>query len=133
MQTTPPMGQQQAKFMAVKQADVPDTYSPDWLTKLDGRTRVAQIVNERLYALEQDLGGHERLSYQRRSLAKRAVWMEAIIEKQEAALARDQEVDLGKLAQAVNTLMGILRTLGLDRQTLDVSLADYLHQKDSAP
>ncbi|WFM70987.1 hypothetical protein [Halomonas sp. CKK8] len=119
--------------MAIKQADIPDTYSPDWLTKLDGRTRVAQIVNERLYALEQDLGGYERLSYQRRSLAKRAVWMEAIIEKQEAALARDQEVDLGKLAQAVNTLMGILRTLGLDRQTIDVSLAEYVKKQESSP
>ena len=116
--------------MAAKQQDIPQQYSPDWLEKLDGRTALARAVNDRYSALAADLGGHERLSYQRRSLAKRAIWMEAIIEQQEAALARGEEVDQGKLTQAVNTLSGLWKTLGLERAARDVpDLQTYLKQR----
>lgn len=109
---------------------IPERYSHDWLESLDGRTRIARAVRERLTALETDLGGRDNLSYQRRSLAKRAVWLEAIIEQQEAALARGEGVDQGKLTQAVNSLIGLLKTLGLERQAKDVpSLHKYISAK----
>ena len=98
-----------------KQTEIPASYSPDFLEKLDGRSNIAKAITSRLQALETDLGGRDALSYQQRSLIKRAVWMEAIIEQQEAALARGEEVDQGKLTQAVNSLIGLLKTLGLQR------------------
>lgn len=116
-----------------KNAEIPTSYSADWLEKLDGRTQLARAVNERYTHLTNDLGGHDALSYQRRSLAKRAIWIEAVIEQQEAAMARGEEVDQGKLTQAVNSLMGVLKTLGLDRKTKDVpNLSDYLRAKAHA-
>ena len=108
----------------------PEKYSHDWLEKLDQRTNLAKAVNERLHVLTTDLGGMEYLSYQQRSLAKRAIWMEAIIEQQEAALSRGEDIDQGKLTQAVNSLIGLLKTLGLERKTRDVpDLATFLQQR----
>jgi hypothetical protein len=108
----------------------PDRYSQDWVSKLDNRTRLASVVNERLQALSADLGDWESLSYQRRSLIKRVVWLEIVIEQQEAALSRNEETDQGKLTQAVNSLIGLLKTLGLDRVSRDVAdLSQYLAGK----
>jgi len=116
-----------------KPQDLPDRYTPDWLEKLDGRTRLAQVVNDRLQILTTDLGGFDSLSYQQRSLAKRAIWMEAVIEQQEAALARGEDVDQGKLTQAVNSLIGLLKTLGLHRKAREVpDLQSYLKQRQAS-
>lgn len=116
--------------MAVKNRELPPRYRSDWIEKMDGRTTLARVVNERYETLANDLGGIEVLSYQKRSLCKRAIWMEAIIEQQEAALSRGEEVDQGKLTQAVNTLIGLLKTLGLERQARDVpDLQQYLQRR----
>lgn len=109
-----------------KANELPDNYTADWLERLDGRTRLAQAVRARYAALTDDLGGHDAMSYQRRSLAKRALWQEAVIEQMEAALARGDDVDLGRMTQAVNSLQGLYKTLGLDRVAREVNLADYI-------
>lgn len=114
-------------MMQPKSSEIPQDYRADWIQRLDGRTRLAQAVQQRYTALAADLGGHDRMSYQRRSLAKRAIWLEAVIEQQESALARGEEVDQGKLTQAVNSLQGLFKTLGLERYAQDVpNLHDYL-------
>lgn len=118
--------------MATKQTEIPDDFHPQWLEKLDNRTALARAVNDRYRALTADLGGTEHMSYQRRSLAKRAIWMEAVIEQQEAALSRGEDVDQAKLTQAVNSLIGLLKTLGLDRVAAEVpDLHSYLKARES--
>ena len=114
-----------------KSSELPDRYSEDWLAKLDGRTAIARVIRDRLEDLQTDLGGRDSLSYQQRSLTKRAVWMEAVIEQQEIALSRGEPVDQGKLTQAVNSLIGILKTLGLQRKAKDIhSLSDYMEARN---
>lgn len=115
-----------------KQGALPDSYTHDWLERLDGRTRLAQAVRARYDALTQDLGGHASLSYQRKSLAKRALWQEAVIEQMESALSRGDDVDLGRMTQAVNSLQGLYKTLGLDRVQREVSLSDYLAKREGS-
>ncbi len=112
---------------------IPEQYSPDWLEKLDHRTSLAKAVTERLCALTSDLGGPDALSYQQKSLCKRAIWSEAILEQMEVALGRGQEVDLGRYTQAINTLIGLFKTLGLERRARDVpNLEQFLKQRASA-
>ena len=111
----------------------PSKFNTGWLSELDGRTAIAQVMRERYAAFTNDLGGVERLSYAQRSLVERALWLEFWLAQQEQALAGGSDFDVGKWTQAANALQGILTKLGLDRQAKDVPhLHDYLKQKATA-
>ena len=117
----------------MKQQKPPGTFNTGWLSQLDGRTGVAQVMRERFNAFTADLGGVEHLSYAQRSLVERALWLEYWLAQQEQALATGADFDVGKWTQAANALQGILTKLGLDRQAKDVPhLHDYLKQKATA-
>ena len=98
----------------------PDKFAQGWLSELDGRTGIAQVMRERYAAFTADLGGAEHLSYAQRSLVERALWLEYWLAQQEQGLATGAEFDVGKWVQAANSLQGILSKLGLDRQARDV-------------
>lgn len=111
----------------------PAHYRQDWLEVLDRRTRLARVVEDRLRELESDLGGHDVLSYQQRSLARRALWIELIIERRESALAQGLEIEEGQHGYSVNTLKGLFVTLGLHRKAKEApSLHEYLAKKATA-
>lgn len=112
-----------------KLRDVPEKFTSDWLTTLDGRTAVAQVMRERWQAFTDDLGGADRMSYAQRSLCERALWLEYWMQQQEQALAAGGDFDVGKWTQAANSLQGIMAKLGLDRVARDVSLADFLSKR----
>lgn len=112
---------------------LPLRYSADWIEKLDGRTTLAKVVQSRLAELQADLGGLDALSYQERSLTRRAVWLEALIESREAALARGEEIEEGAHVQSINALIGVWKALGLHRRQKDVTdLQSYLRSKGAA-
>ncbi|WP_194755712.1 hypothetical protein [Aliidiomarina indica] len=115
-----------------KTQQIPPKYSHDWLEKLDGRTAIAKALQQRHGELVNDLGGQPALSYQRLSLTRRAIHMEAVIEQQEQALARGEDVDTGKLTQSINSLIGLYKTLGLDRVARDASLSAIIQQSKAA-
>lgn len=97
-------------------ATIPDKYSPDFAERLDGRTSIAKAILGRIEAIETDLGGADALSHARRSLIRRVVWLEAIVEHSEQRLAGGEGIDLGGHTQAINTLIGLYRLLGLERR-----------------
>ena len=101
-------------------ATIPDRYSPDFAERLDGRTSIAKAILGRIEAIETDLGGADALSHARRSLIRRVVWLEAIVEHSEQRLAGGEGIDLGGHTQAINTLIGLYRLLGLERRTRKV-------------
>jgi len=110
----------------------PRNFNTGWLSELDGRTAIAQEMRERFRAFTDDLGGADTLSYAKRSLVERALWLEFWLAQQEQALAGGSDFDVGKWTQAANALQGILSKLGLDRQAKDVpSLNEYLARKAS--
>ncbi len=115
--------------MAAKRRNVPETYERGFLHELDSRTVLAQEMRARFARFTDDLGGLDSLSYAQRSLVERALWLEHWLAQQEQALAMDGEFDVGKWTQAVNALQGILSKLGLQRQTKDINLADFIAQR----
>jgi hypothetical protein len=115
-----------------KSSEIPARCSEQWIEKLDGRTQIARIIRDRLEELQTDLGGPAQLSYQEKSLTKRAIWLEAVIEQQEIALSKGEEIDQGKLTQAVNSLIGLLKALGLERRAAEVpTIAEYCREFDA--
>ena len=110
----------------------PRNFNTGWLSELDGRTAIAQEMRERFRAFTDDLGGADTLSYAKRSLVERALWLEFWLAQQEQALAGGSDFDVGKWTQAANALQGILSKLGLDRRAKDLpSLNEYLARKAS--
>jgi hypothetical protein len=107
---------------------IPDRYAPGYLDKLDGRTAIAADMRARWHDLTNDLGGADHLSYAQRSLVERALWLEHWIAGQERELAEGRDADTGRLTQATNALLGLFRTLGLERRSRDVTpdLATYI-------
>lgn len=109
---------------------LPAEFRPRFLDTLDGRTQTAKVLRQRLAEIQDDLGGEGALSYAKRSLARRAVWLEAWLETQEANAAEGGEINIGQQVQAVNSLIGLLKTLGLERKARDIpSLRDYMEAR----
>jgi len=79
-------------------------------------------MRERYRAFTDDLGGADSLTYAKRSLVERVLWLEYWLAQQERALAQGQEFDVGRWTQAVNALQGILSKLGLERQDKDFTM-----------
>jgi hypothetical protein len=113
-----------------KLQDIPERFTTGYLDKLDGRTAIAADMRARWQELTDDLGGADRLSYAQRSLVERALWLEHFIATQERVLADGGDADTGRMTQATNSLLGLYRTLGLERRARDVtSLSDYISGK----
>ncbi|WP_322407433.1 hypothetical protein U0358_06490 [Idiomarina sp. PL1-037] len=108
---------------------VPDNYSPNWLQSIDQRTSVAQSLKRRYGELAADLGGESTLSYQQRALIDRALFLEFHLQQEEVKLASGAEFDSGRWVQSCNALLGIFKTLGLQRQAREVTLASYVKAK----
>ena len=114
-------------------ATMPTEFTPRFLEHMDGRTVAARTLRQRLAEIHADLGGEASLSYAQRSLCRRAVWLESWIETQEAKAAEGADIDIGRQTQALNALLGLWRTLGLERRAkVAPNLQDYLRQREAA-
>lgn len=118
--------------MARKSADkllttIPDSYEANFVDRLDRRTRLARVVTERINAIETDLGGADGLTHARKSLVRRATWLECVVETYEQNLAAGNMIDLGAYTQSINSLLGLYRLLGMERKAKPVKrLRDHL-------
>ena len=100
----------------------PKKFNTGWRADLDKRTALAQAMSERYLEFTDDLGGADSLTYAKRSLVERVLWLEYWLAQQEGALAQGEEFDVGRWTQAVNALQGILSKLGLERQDKDFTM-----------
>jgi hypothetical protein len=115
-------------------ATIPDKYSPDFAERLDRRTVIAKAIVGRIESIETDMGGADSLSHARRSLVRRVVWLEAIIEHSEQQLATGKAIDLGGHTQAINSLLGLYRLIGLERRLRPTeTLRDLMYRDDPDP
>lgn len=110
----------------------PTDYKNGWISDLDGRTGIAQLMRSRFDALTGDLGGSDSLSYQQLSLIERALWLEYWLAEQERQLATGNEFEVGKWVQATNSLQGLYSKLGLMRVPKEVKdIAEYLSGRNA--
>jgi len=96
-------------------------YVPDYAEKMDGRSKLAKAIRERLAGLINDLGGREALSHQQFSLCRRAVWLETLLEHEESRIAQGNGIEIGDHTKLVNSLLAVYRALGLKRQARDIT------------
>lgn len=108
-----------------KPAALPRSYRNFDLPALDGRTRAAIAHKTRVAELCSQLGG-EDLSPVERALIDRFAFLSLHAETAEAAFLSGEKFDLQKYLNAVNSLNGLAKTLGLKRRPKQVSLNEVL-------
>jgi len=97
-------------------AAIPESYTPDFMQRLDKRTVLGKAIVDRYEAVLGDLGGEDNISSIKCSLARRFTWYEAMIEGFECRAAAGEEIDIGSWTQLTNSWLGIARLLGLERK-----------------
>lgn len=105
---------------------LPKKFQAGFIEKLDKRATVTKELLERYGQLCDDLGGAEGLSYQQRSLAQRALWLEYWVAESERTLCDGGAIDISKHSQAVAMLASVYAKLGLQRVARTRSLSDII-------
>jgi hypothetical protein len=108
---------------------LPAKYTAGFPWQLSRRVKTAREIAADLFALWQDLGGADDLSSQERTLCERAVYLRRRVLEHESAVMRGDKplMTEGEHANACNTLMGILKALGLHRRARPVrSLHEHM-------
>lgn len=117
-----------------KDKTLPSKFEKGFLAKMDGRFELARTLKGSYEEITSDLGGVEGLSHIKRSLVERFVWLEFIMRGIELQIAEADKKDsaelLGRWVQAVNSLTGLARSLGLERKAKNIeSLQTYVAKK----
>ena len=112
-----------------KPSEIPDRYEPGFLKKLDARTEIARQLKASYEQVVSDLGGQSEISHVKNSLVERFIFLEAVLGgiENQLALARTGDVDeeaarkleaelIGRWVQAVNSLQGLAKVLGVERR-----------------
>ena len=110
-----------------KPVPLSNKFVPEFFTHLDHRTYAAQEIQRRYHALRDDVGVD---SEQKDILVRRAVFIALRLETLETKAARCEEIDVGVYTQMVNSLLGLLKTLGLERKPKKVDLKAYIRGDD---
>jgi hypothetical protein len=97
-------------------AALPADYAPDWLEHCDKRTKIWRAATEREAALVSDAGGEANLTHAKRSVIRRAVFLELLAETQEMKFTAGEPLDVGSYTQAFNSMLGAYRVLGVERK-----------------
>jgi hypothetical protein len=97
-------------------SQLPARYRPNFMDRLDRRTVIGRAVMQRYEEITTDLGGEESLSAIKRSVVRRFIWKEVMLEAIECEVADGKPVDTGSWTQLSNSWLGDARLLGLERK-----------------
>jgi hypothetical protein len=100
------------------------------LDALDGRTRASRRARELIEAIEQDLGGADRLSEGSRQLVQRAAVLGTYIENCEAQWLAGDTVELSDYLAAINSQRRVLTAIGLERRARDITGSSFASLRD---
>lgn len=100
---------------------LPAEYSADWLERIDKRTKIWRAILPRIQRLEEDAGGTDNLTHAKRSLCRRAAFLELLCETQELRFTAGEPADVGAYTQAFNSMTGAYKAIGcLERRARSV-------------
>ena len=115
--------------LSLKPTELPARYRERFAWTLDRRCKAVREVAADLVTLWTDLGGFESLSTQERVLCERVTFIRRQLLRHESAVMSGGEPTMtaGEHANATNTLVGLLKALGLKRRARDAGdLSSYL-------
>ena len=124
---------QKRKYTNTKPMELPDKYRQGFLEDLDKRTLIYQSLQASYDAIMADVGGKGSLSHVQCCLVERFCFLEFVLRGIEVQIAEEKPKDIGPLVsrwvQALNSLVGLGKTIGLQRRAKKVNLHDYVESK----
>jgi hypothetical protein len=109
---------------ATKRVELPGRFVPGFWNNADGRSMAVKEIRRRYRNLREDAAVD---SYQKDLLVQRAVFIALQLETMEIAAASGKPFDAGVYTQMTNSLLGLLKSLGLEKQVTKVAnLKSYI-------
>jgi hypothetical protein len=106
---------------------IPVRFQPRFWADADRRVALIRAIEGRVERLKLECGAD---SYAKQTLAERAIFLITCLETNELnALDGTKALDPGVHTQMLNSLCGILKVLGIDKQAKRVGLKEYLDGK----
>jgi hypothetical protein len=106
---------------------LPKRFEPKFWNQVDRRSPAACEIRKRYESLRADAGVE---SEQRDILCQRAVFLVCLLETSEITAIETGKLDVGQHVQAVNSLIGLLKALGLERAVKTATdLKSYIRKK----
>ncbi len=119
---------------SMKGTEVPEKYTEQFMSDMDGRTVVIRNLRHRHRRLVAELGGAQALSCMEMSLCRRITHLERMIERSEMALISGDDVDINVHLNMVHALSSLLSKIGLKRRARQLpTLSQYLNGQASPP
>ena len=115
---------------------LPARYEVGFLRDFDKRTEVYQLLSGAYKEIIDDLGGIEGLSHIRLALVERFVFLEFSMRNLEKRMA-ENPLKTGRLlsrwVQAINSLSGLAKSLGMERKSKHAyNLKTYIDKRKQA-
>ncbi|MFZ0033392.1 MAG: hypothetical protein WAK60_00195 [Sedimentisphaerales bacterium] len=111
---------------------LPVRYEVGFLAKLDKRTEVFALLKNAFDEITNDMGGIESLSHIKVCLAERFTFLEYVLRGLERDIAnnpKESSAILSRWIQALNSLTGLAKTIGLERRAKKINLKMYVESK----
>ena len=102
-----------------KPQSLPVQFRTGFLAELDGRTELSRALRGNYTAIVADIGGPDEVGHVKAAVVERFVWLEAVLQTIEHEMATgkiDKAEALGRWIQAVNSLTGLAKVLGIERR-----------------
>ena len=107
--------------------ELPATFVPGFWKEQDHRTAAVQEIRRRYQLLRDDACVD---SFQKDLICQRATFLSLRLETQEVEYAKTGQIDTGVYTQQLNSLLGLLKALGLEKKVRRVGLKTYLGNGD---
>ena len=105
-----------------RRRQLPVTYVPKLWEQADLRMASVRTIRSRYKEFVSDSNA---VSVMKKSLCDRAAFLSVFIETLEVIAVETGELESGPYVQAVNAYLGLLKTLGLDKATTEITLKEY--------
>ncbi|MGD0766824.1 MAG: hypothetical protein ABSB42_01230 [Tepidisphaeraceae bacterium] len=111
-----------------KHKTLPTRFTPRFWQDADRRVALVRAIEDRVRRMKDDTGSE---SYAKEILCERAIFIVSLLETSERdAIEGIRALDVGSYVQSCNALLGILKSLGLERQVKKLgSLAAYVEER----
>jgi hypothetical protein len=112
----------------------PKRFEANFLLKMDGRTEIYQQLKNAYDEITADCGGAENLSHVMLALVERFVFLEFTLQQLEKRIAenpKNADEFISKWIQACNSIVGIGKTLGIEKRAKKVkNIREYIESKN---